>query len=1164
MAISNFFVPCSAEFISACGDRSALKSWKLLVDINADDVLEDITNLIYKNTLQLSGKMEGANGEAISNSGSVQLYNIDNTYEEGDLAGVACAVEAQIGTSNEYIRVFTGFLNKRGVSRNVTCITDNVIQLDFFDYAKKASINAKTNPAIYIGYTIHDSTATATSLFHQLAFSMGMTGGQLDASGILNYQKAYLPLDNKGTIWNELQSLSQQYLGFLGFRYDGKLRFNSRLMDDWAEPASEWTFNATNIHSIKGYADSIICNKVWTEFDKYQTLPQQILYKNVTEYNATADTISINVLTGAYWPGPNSGDRAKLQYKDPSSGEDFPIGINIQTPTIGAVGSGSDLECSGGNITLYSFNSVTGLTQQYPNGSEIILKNNTAGTITLKKLNIRGTPIRVVSKARVEDTDATITNDYDYVEKQIPGKYAVNDTQAHLITQWWMDFGKSSKKTWEITTDWLPQIQVGAYATLNLPALGITSQKCIISAYDHPAVGGPMSVQKTNVLLLAAMDFTPTGTAVVTDQQSGDATVEGARKFQNDLNGKASLSQIINGFDTDGGTTTPAVPIILHCKPVANKAIQLKIDKQYNLTNWDRYEWQVSDDATGWYDLAFDGEGTAKGWGDTLGNLTEWYSELLLHPNIPNEGTLDDPIGKRLYYKCRRVTFAEEASAWSSIASATTQVISAGDIAANAIYANNIIASEIETILLRTSSLYIGYTGTGTIDAPDEGDTVHYVDGSSDQYLEYTGGNWVNSNGIVIGLLGLLIGCGGLYHPSNPPTSDEYLPHPDFRVFNFENNYQDQNGLDDWTDKDDLAFDSTTKKFGTYSLRDNNTNSSSALKSPNPCTRGESFSTGFWFNLSFMQVGLLSTTRLFNLIFNSSTDFIAINLSRASPFGNPQLYYNFAWIAKKANVFYNLGYQSLSANTWYYCAVSYDKDTDILYSIVNNILTTTQLSGVWGGSATEYAYFYPAFYSGGYVHRVSIDEVLFFHDKYLDPNYLTQHYTHNVPWVTGISKLDILLRPGVDGRVYTEAPIKTTNGYQNALGEYNYSWHKVVNPSTDYFYQKTSGWTANAWVTVDFSSIVTAGTKAIRCFILIFDNSDCETYSRKYGDTNVSSTPSASKEYSHIIIRQTSSVAYVLSAVVDIWLSSDYKADFAKSVSGNQWLKIAYPIAELR
>jgi len=1022
MAISSFFVPCSAGFISACSNRSALKSWKLLVDINADDVLEDITSLIYKNTLQLTGKMEGANGEAISNSGSVQLYNKNNTYEEGDLAGVACAVEAQVGTSNEYIRVFTGYLSKRGVSRTTTCITDNVIQLDFFDYAKKASINAKTTPAIYINYTIHDSTATATSLFHQLAFSMGMTGGQLDASGVLNYQKAYLPLDNKGSIWNEMQMLSQQYLGFLGFRYDGKLRFNSRLMDDWVEPASEWTFNATNIHSIKGFADNIICNKVWTEFDKYQTLSQQILYKNVTEYNATADTISINIAASAYWPGPNSGDKAKLQYKDPNSGEDFPIGINIQTPTIGAVGSGSDLECSGGNITLVSFNSATGPTQQFPNGSEIILRNTTAGTITLKKFNLRGTPIRIASKARVEDVDATITHDYDYVEKSIPGKYAVIDTQAHLTTQWWMDFGKSPKKTWEITTDWLPQIQVGAYATLNLPALGITSQKCIISAYDHPAVGGPMSIQKTNVLLLAAMDFTATGTANVIDQQTGNATVEGARKFQNDLNGKASLSQIINGFDTDGGTTTPTAPIILHCKHVANKAIQLKIDRQYDLTNWDRYEWQVSDDATSWYDLAFDGEGTARGWGDTFGNVTEWYSELLLHPNIPNEGTLDDPTGKRLYYKCRRVTFAEEASAWSSLASATTQVISAGDIAANAIYANNVIASEIETILLRTSSLYIGYTGTGTIDAPDEGDTVHYVDGTSDQYLEYTGGAWVNSNGIVIALLGMLIGCGGLYHPSNPPTSDEFIPHPNFRVFNFENNYQDHLGVDDWGTKTDLAFSTTQKKFGSYSLYDDNSvGGTSGLIAPASYTCGQSQAMGIWI---YPTVSNMDNFLLANLQWDANN---YISLAVDSPSNEVA---TFKILMRKGGTLTTItSTQELPINQWYYIAFSYNATTNKMYLVVNTEIVEDTPSGAWGVSTSVYTSLSTCLYAVGiFYFRSYMDELLIYPNKYLDPNYLAQHYTHNTAWVTTHSKLDILLRPGVDGRVFTEAQIKTTKG----------------------------------------------------------------------------------------------------------------------------------------
>ena len=134
--------------------------------------------------------------------------------------------------------------------------------------------------------------------------------------------------------------------------------------------------------------------------------------------------------------------KAKLNYKDPDSGEGFPIGISIQTPTIGAVGSGSDIECDGGTLTLISFNGSTSDTQQNPGSSEIILKNNTGSTITIRKFEVRGTPLRIQKKITVEDVDATVTDDWDYIDKSIPGKYAVSDTQAHVSTQRWVEFGR--------------------------------------------------------------------------------------------------------------------------------------------------------------------------------------------------------------------------------------------------------------------------------------------------------------------------------------------------------------------------------------------------------------------------------------------------------------------------------------------------------------------------------------------------------------------------------------------------------------------------------------------------------------------------------------------------------------------------------------------------
>ena len=136
-------------------------------------------------------------------------------------------------------------------------------------------------------------------------------------------------------------------------------------------------------------------------------------------------------------------------------------------------------------------------------------------------------------------------------------------------------------------------------------------------------------------------------------------------------------------------------------------------------------------------------------------------------------------------------------------------------------------------------------SGNGTIENPVEGDRLYTKIGTVDTYQEYTGGQWVNQNSLMLGLLvsGLflaMIGCYGVFNPDNPPTSTETLPHPAFRVFNFENNYQDQNGLDDWATKTNIAFSSAQKKFSSYSLTDDNSNNLARLISPSLFTRGES------------------------------------------------------------------------------------------------------------------------------------------------------------------------------------------------------------------------------------------------------------------------------------------------------------------------------------
>ncbi len=126
------------------------------------------------------------------------------------------------------------------------------------------------------------------------------------------------------------------------------------------------------------------------------------------------------------------------------------------------------------------------------------------------------------------------------------------------------------------------------------------------------------------------------------------------------------------------------------------------------------------------------------------------------------------------------------------------------------------------------------------------------------------------------------------------------------------------------------------------------------------------------------------------------------------------------------------------------------------------------------------------------------------------------------------------------------------------------TWHPVLDPATGFFASKTAGWTADRFSAatggweVDFSTAgIPAGVKAIR--VTMASDSTAAGHSiwtRKCGDTNISNTPSASNEHSHRIWT-TPCVPAIYPQVV-VWLSSDYKAEFAVgNVDVNIWL--AYP-----
>jgi hypothetical protein len=112
------------------------------------------------------------------------------------------------------------------------------------------------------------------------------------------------------------------------------------------------------------------------------------------------------------------------------------------------------------------------------------------------------------------------------------------------------------------------------------------------------------------------------------------------------------------------------------------------------------------------------------------------------------------------------------------------------------------------------------------------------------------------------------------------------------------------------------------------------------------------------------------------------------------------------------------------------------------------------------------------------------------------------------------------------------------------------TWHKVADPAVGWLSSKTSGWTADRFTSatggfeVDFSGVVPVGTKAVRAVMYAWCDVDGHyVYARKEGDANISNTPNASTEYSHIIDLQYS-VQYKARQVV-LWLSINRKAEIA-------------------
>lgn len=572
------FVPTPGSYWEdLIGDRSAYPVYQVWLDTDDDGTVDaDLTEHLKRFKIEGGGKLEGSNNEAVANTWTVTLWNTTLDYESGDYANAVIVIKAgfHISGSDDVITIFTGYVTDRGISRDRARLNDDAITIKCVDHFARVS-RTETKSYFLVGLDICDTTDTDNSILHFLAEKIGFEAADMVVSDI-EYTKNFAAIKNDAKPFRELQLLASSYLAMMKVRYDGKFVFESRYQTGYSEPTYEWQIGIggspyPSIHKISEKGSSIICNRVKLEFDEYEELPATIgnyrtVYKNTKNYDASLDQIEFEVEAGAYWPGPSQYDVLTCSYRDPDTGEDL-VASNVQTPTIGSSHT-SDIWCEGGLLTLSSFNGSDSRTRTSKDGSQLILYNGTGSTITVRQLVIRGKGHRLNANVNVECADSTVSNDWEYIDKRISGKYVNSIALGKETCEYWMEYGKTRRREFEVETDWLPQVQEGAI--VRVWSETDTYVDCIVESYKHFINGPGMRTATTKLDLrqFASFTYAGGGTSDEIDRRSGPTSNAGQTLEQllslTELGGgditDTDFTDNIGGADFDTGIQ--AVPIL--------------------------------------------------------------------------------------------------------------------------------------------------------------------------------------------------------------------------------------------------------------------------------------------------------------------------------------------------------------------------------------------------------------------------------------------------------------------------------------------------------------------------------------------------------------------------------------------------------------------------
>lgn len=344
--------------------------------------------------------------------------------------------------------------------------------------------------------------------------------------------------------------------------------------------------------------------------------------------------------------------------------------------------------------------------------------------------------------------------------------------------------------------------------------------------------------------------------------------------------------------------------------------------------------------------------------------------------------------------------------------------------------------------------------------------------------------------------------------------------------YNFENDYENQDGSDHWDSNLNTVFDSNTLKYGSYALTYDSSETAYLMESNGTWTPGDDFGFAAWVYVD----DITSTTR--NKIVRAFAgiqeadapqpwyfDIIQLETRGSSLVGGVTTgHVGGAGSSNDLDATIILS-NALSVG-WNFVAISWDESENELIVFGNGQYSNLIDSGVWGFSYGENN---PSNYTKVYLYDSDkgwiVDDMALGFATPIPTATLTEHYTSGLRWASDIDELnDLVIAPKSGGDVViVEENIRNTNSLKG---------HTVVliaDPGTGDLAAKESGWTADSFsggLDIDCSGEVPSNTKMVLIGISQGGTAS-NIYVRANGDTAISNAPNTANEYSCRIMRST-------------------------------------------